>query len=47
MREERERSGGTGGINRSSRSKRTIFRRTIALMVLCGVVLFVPLLARL
>ena len=47
MREDREHSGGQGGISRGSRSKRTIFRRTVFLMVVCGVALFVPLLLRL
>lgn len=47
MREDREHSGGQGGISRGSRSKRTIFRRTVFLMVACGVALFVPLLLRL
>ena len=37
----------SGGTDRRSRSKRTIFRRTVFLMGLCGVVLFVPLLLRL
>ena len=32
---------------RERRSKRTIFKRTVILMVLCGVMLFVPLFWRL
>ena len=47
MREDREHSGGQGGISRGSRSKRSIFRRPVFLMVVCGVALFVPLLLRL
>ena len=47
MAQERGRPREAGPAGRGSRTKRVIFRRTIALMVLCGVVLFIPLLARL
>lgn len=46
MREERETTQ-RGTPARSARSKRTIFRRTVFLMLVCGVVLFVPLLWKL
>jgi stage V sporulation protein D (sporulation-specific penicillin-binding protein) len=46
-----DRQGRTGGKRRTpgqeGRSKRTIFRRTVFLMMLCGLVLFVPLLWKL
>lgn len=45
----REEHGTTqrGTPARSARSKRTIFRRTVFLMLVCGVVLFIPLLWKL
>ena len=46
MREERETTQ-RGTPARSARSKRTIFRRTVFLMLVCGVFLFVPLLWKL
>ena len=51
MRKNQERSGLWGGVptaaTRGTHSKRSIFRRTLFLMVLCGVVMFVPLTMRL
>lgn len=48
MGQENPRSRGQGGgPTRASRSKRTIFRRTVFLMVVCGVFLFVPLIWKL
>ena len=43
MPERYERRGEQPGPGRESRAKRTIFRRTVFLMVMCGVMLFVPL----
>ena len=44
MGERQEKTGNrTGGATRGSHSKRVIFRRTLTLMVVCGVMLFVPL----
>ena len=45
----REEHGTTqrGTPARSARSKRTIFRRTVFLMLVCGVILFIPLLWKL
>ena len=42
MRDSQERTG-KGGATRGSHSKRVILRRTLFLMVVCGVLLFVPL----
>ena len=51
MRKNQERSGLWGGVptaaTRGTHSKRSIFRRTLFLMVLCGVVMFIPLTMRL
>ena len=43
MQERRERGESHSSAARGSRSKRVIFRRTIFLMVMCGIVLFIPL----
>ena len=45
MREEYERKGrqSAGGGTRGSHSKRSIFRRTVFLMAVCGVLMFIPL----
>lgn len=43
MREEYERHERSAGASRDGGSKRAIFRRTVFLMLLCGVILFVPL----
>ena len=43
MPERYEHRGEHHGPGRESRAKRTIFRRTVFLMVMCGVMLFVPL----
>ncbi|MGI5962808.1 MAG: penicillin-binding transpeptidase domain-containing protein [Lawsonibacter sp.] len=43
MREPYDSNRPTTGAARGSRSKRIIFRRTVTLMLLCGIVLFIPL----
>ena len=47
MRETHQQPRRDGTSARGMRSKRTLFRRTVFLMMLCGVVLFVPLIWRL
>ena len=45
MREEygRKSRQSAGGGTRGSHSKRSIFRRTVFLMAVCGVLMFIPL----
>ena len=47
MRQRQEREREPNMQARSSRSKRVIFRRTVSLMLICGIMLFVPLFLKL